>query len=70
MSQIQAVIFNKQYFTHKTASNWLNKQKIKPIKKYHETQNYYRYRIREPNNFSKFRLISHKPGVKFVIGFK
>jgi hypothetical protein len=69
-SNIQSVLFNKYYFTENEAKKWLNKYHEYPIKDVHETKHYYRYRLREPNNFKYFRIInSHDPNVKFVIGF-
>ncbi len=67
MSEIQSIIFEKDMFTTKKANRWLKKNKISPIKKVHETKNYYRYRITEPD-FDYYITKQLSDGIKLVIG--
>lgn len=65
---IQAIIFDKHYWTPKEASRWLHNNKYYPIKKEHETKNYFRYRIHNPKIFKKFitkRLPDH---IELILG--
>jgi hypothetical protein len=50
---------------------WLKKHDMKPIKRQHLTENYRRYRLREPEDFKEesFRNIEVGDGsIKFIIG--
>lgn len=69
MSEIQAIIFDKKYWTKKEAKEWLAKNNFKPIKKVHTTKNFHRYRINEPNQYRKFRLKKLDNKVDLVLGF-
>ena len=78
MSRVQSVSFLR-------ADNWpleqrhefLKKYKLKPIKRVHTTDNFYRYRIKDPQEFGRFitkRVYSHAHSRKgkeilLVIGF-
>ena len=68
-SHIQSVIFDKKKYTPEHALHFLTKNGIIPIKKMHETEHYYRYRIMGPKYFRKFRTVKAKSGVFMVIGF-
>ena len=46
---IQAVLFDKSYWTTNEARNYLNKNGYIPIKRVHTTDKYHRYRLIEPN---------------------
>jgi len=46
---IQALLFKKDYYNKKSIKNFLEKNKIEPIKELHETSNYYRCRLIKPN---------------------
>ena len=70
MSEIQAVIFEKKYFTPDKARYWLKKHKIKRMKKVRITKNYYRYRITNPKKYKNFIIKPiYKDNVKLVIGY-
>ncbi|HXS59230.1 MAG TPA: hypothetical protein VN703_00260 [Candidatus Sulfopaludibacter sp.] len=69
MSQIQSIIFNKDYWTKSEARKWLLTHFFLPIKKVHETKNYYRYRIKDPNKFNYFITRRLKNNMELVIGF-
>ena len=46
---IQAVLFDKSYWTTNEARNYLNKNGYIPIQRVHTTDKYHRYRLIEPN---------------------
>ena len=52
---IQAVLFKlvSKWTNSKDRLNYLKKNDLKAIKRVHKTENYYRYRIQEPN-YDKF----------------
>jgi hypothetical protein len=67
---LQAVLFDKDYFDTKHCRHFLKIHKITPLKRAHTTENYYRYRIRDPHFFdeSTFRTVQITPHVKYVMG--
>lgn len=65
--EIQAIIFDKIHWNPIDASLWLTSHNFKPIKRVHETKNYYRYRIREPN-YKEYVTKSISPGIKLILG--
>lgn len=69
MSTIQSVLFDKNFYTTEDACKWLHKHKLKPIKKVHETENYYRYRLQEPCKQCTCRTIQLKPGLKMLVKY-
>lgn len=54
MTKIQAVIFRKKYYNIKDARYWLKINNLKPIKPPHQTVNFYRFRIMDPDQFKSF----------------
>ena len=50
---VQAVLFDKRYWTTNDARTYLKKSNKQPIKRVHTTDTYYRYRLIEPdyNNY-------------------
>jgi len=71
MSDIQAVIFEKRYYTPTTARKWLKRNGLTPIKAVDKTKNYLRYRIRIPAYKSYYTYtVPENRAVKFVIGVK
>ena len=54
MSTIQAIIFNKSLYTLNDAIDWLVSHNFKPIKKVHETVNFYRFRMKKPMKEKKY----------------
>ena len=67
-SKIQAIIFKNDRFTSKQARDYLKKHKLKPIKRVHKTDNFLRYRLRDPADFKRFRTIK-RDGFDLIIGF-
>lgn len=68
-SAIQAIVFEKRYWTTSKARKWLKKNNLQPIKQVHETGLSYRYRIRNPKIFSHFITKKIDVGLKLIIGF-
>ena len=70
MSEPQAIIFKKAHYSKRSSANWLKYHGFKPIKKVHETVNYYRYRLKEPDEeIYNYRLIPINDGIKMVLQF-
>lgn len=65
MSNLQAVLFDKNYWTKSKASSWLADHKYKPIKPVHVTNNYLRYRLKHPDD-SEYRIINLGKNIKAV----
>ena len=70
MSTLQAIIISKEYYSLKSANDWIKLHNFKPIKKMHETINYYRFRLK-PVNENKFdyRMKHLTTGVMAVIEY-
>ncbi len=68
---IQAILFNKEYYTKLESKNWLLQHEYYPIKPVHITKNYYRYRLRQPDK-EKYHYMtkSFNPYIKVIIGFR
>jgi hypothetical protein len=66
---IQSIMFKKQYWTLKRAKAWLKEHGYDRTG-VDETDNYYRFRQVDPDEFNKksFRTIELKPSVKAVVG--
>ena len=70
MSGPQAILFKKSHYSKRSSANWLKYRGFKPIKKVHETVNYYRYRFREPDEeMYYYRLVPINNGIKMVLQF-
>ena len=69
MSQVQAILFDKKHFSPESSLKWLKDHDFRPIKKVHETENYYRYRMTEPKGHKNFRTIDFNNNIKAVIYF-
>jgi hypothetical protein len=67
MVNIQAILFDKNYFNLEDTKIYLKKHRHKPIKEVHESQNYYRYRLFEPKKGDKYFTKVVKPGIKYII---
>lgn len=59
MSTLQAMLFDKKYWTLDKAKDFMKKHNIEYIK-IHETKNKYRFRVKEPIEENEFR-IKHLP---------
>lgn len=66
---IQAILFNKQFYTAETSRKWLNKHHFTPIKRVHITDEYLRYRLTEPSKLKRYRTINLGENVKAIISF-
>ena len=66
---IQSVIFKKDSFTKRKADTWLKRHNYVRIKPFHETLNYYRARLKEPNDKYEYRIIKFNDGIKAVIEY-
>lgn len=51
---IQSIHFNKNVFTKSQSKKWIKLHEYKPIKKMHETENFYNYRLINPIHGKKF----------------
>lgn len=67
MSEIQSVLLNKNLYDIDSAIKWIIDHKFKLIK-LDITNNFYRFRQKDPDLFNSFRIIQKK-NVSFVIGF-
>jgi len=67
---IQAVIFKKDSFTKRKADAWLKRHNYVRIKPFHETINYLRARLKEPNEDKyEYMIIKFNDGIKAVIEY-
>lgn len=66
--EIQTILFDKEYFTKRTANTWIKKHNYKN-NKIDETEDYFRIRQKSPSNFEKhsYRTIEFKPGIKAIV---
>ena len=72
--ELQSIVFNREYYTKKTAKNWIIKNNYilmknkNPIKKYDNT---WRVRQKNPNTFKKFKcIVIKKNKINAVYGIK
>jgi hypothetical protein len=74
-SHVQAVLLSKSKFpTREAADEYIDSSQFKdrPIKRAHETEKYWRYRLTKPN-YDKYRyriIHNKKSGIDLIIGFK
>jgi len=68
MSEVQAVIFDNKKWRTPSAARWLSAHGYRPIKRVHHTENYLRYRIRDPRKYGSFRLTKKEGGIRLVLG--
>ena len=61
---IQAVLFNKDYWTTTQARAYLKENGKQPIKRVHTTDNYHRYRLIEPD-YDKYHYL-FKRGKNYI----
>ena len=70
MTHVQAILFDKTIYDEKKAAKWLKDHKIHPIKEVHVTENYYRYRLKVPDEDKyRYRTDDLKNGIKYIIGY-
>ena len=70
MSKIQTILFSKDKYDATKARKWLKDNNYKPIKRVHKTENFLRYRIRNPTKGYIYRTISLSKDIKAVIQIK
>jgi len=68
-NNIQAIIFEKNHWKKDDIYHWLKMHHYKPLKEIHETENYYRVRLQEPEQFKRFITKATKYHMDFIIGF-
>ena len=68
-SEIQALLFDKDYFTGRQARKWIKDHEF-VAPKCHATKNFLRYRQADPDQFEKgsFRTITLTDGIKATVG--
>ncbi len=66
MSNIQAVLFDNNYWTEPAATLWMHENGFCP-KKVHKTRNYIRYRLKTPSHNKKYRTLEFGEGIKAII---
>jgi hypothetical protein len=66
--EIQSVLFPNDRYTSTEARAWLKKHHIIPMKRVHRTMTFFRYRIKPPEKYNRFKTIGKE--IKFVIGYK
>lgn len=68
--RLQAVLFDKEAFDPFAARHYLKISKIPRLKRVHETDKYYRYRIRDPKEFDEatFRTVRMSPHIVYIMG--
>ena len=66
----QAIIFRKDAFSKRKADAWLQRHGYARIKPFHETLNYFRARLKEPDESKyEYRLVKFGDNIKAVIGY-
>jgi hypothetical protein len=70
MYVIQSILFDKNYWSKEKSKKWLNRKKLKPIKKPHETIRFIRYRIREPKDYYDFKFVNLTKTIKVIVAKK
>ena len=65
---VQAILINKHNLNKREAKKYVKKMGYDPIKKAHETENYYRFRINDPNLFDIFSTVKINDIVTIVFG--
>lgn len=68
-SYVQAVVFDNTQWTVNSSKHWLKRNKFQTIKPVHKTENTYRFRIENPENFKRFITKKLKNGINLIIGY-
>lgn len=69
-SEIQAVLFDKDYWNIIGSHHWLINHRIYPIKSPDITENKIHYRITNPSKYNRLRTKKLSHGIEFTFGFK
>jgi len=70
VSEVQSVIFARQYWSTTRARKWLRKHKFVWNSKVDIKPNFIRFRQFDPSRYKKYRIKKIKPTVELVIGYK
>lgn len=63
---LHAIWFKKDNYTIDTANQWLKKHGYHPLKQGHETENFYKYRIRNPSKYGSYYSKYINPYILFI----
>lgn len=66
---VQAILFNKNFYTEKRAEAYLKKHKH-PYTSVRTTKNFFRYRLRDPKDYSGFFTKKVSKNIIYIIGLK
>ena len=70
MSDIQALLFDKNYYNKRDIKAFLKRHNFVPCKEIHETKKYYRQRLIQPNYKKfKYRFYNIKIGLDAILQF-
>jgi hypothetical protein len=70
-SQVQSIIFNKNFYSTNQAKAWLKKHKfIADFKEPHKTANFIRFRQFNPSVGLRYITKKASPGIEFIIAYK
>lgn len=67
---IHTIAFDKDKWTTDTARKWLKDHNYTPIKRVHKTENWLRYRIRDPAMFKSFITKKENNGINIIFGIE
>ena len=66
---VQAILFDKSLWKQKHAKLWVRDHGYKQLKPVHITQKKFRYRIKDPRRFKKYRTKKVGIGIDLILGF-
>lgn len=68
---IQSVIFDKERYSPADCLAFLRERDLKPIKRVHETAHYYRYRLTQPLEGRRYKLVpsASVAGVRYCMEY-
>ena len=66
---IQSVLFDKHFWTEKSARAWLKQHKFKYNNKVDITENFFRFRQVSPKKFKNYYIKKLKNNIELVIGY-
>jgi len=69
MSDIQSISFENSKFTVESAKKFLFQHNLVPIKPPHLTLHFIRFRLKPPEQFSRFVTQHFKEGIHYIIGY-
>lgn len=68
-AEIQAVLFDADKWDIFGSHLWMQKHGIYAVKSPHITDNFIRYRIQNPDKYTRLRTKQVSPSIQFIIGF-